>query len=126
MSHTIAAVSTGNAVSNQRRESLTTVANPEFTEDGLVFSVEFEKWSDGTVNISGMDVLPTWVDRVITADDRIYTIVPLDPDADWSTYELGTHKRLNKSYAQTMELVGEELNAIREKLGLDPKPLIVE
>lgn len=118
--------STGNAVSNQRRESLTTVANPEFTEDGLVFSVEFEKWSDGTVNISGMDVLPTWVDRVITADDRIYTIVPLDPDADWSTYELGTHKRLNKSYAQTMELVGEELNAIREKLGLGPKPLTVE
>ena len=118
--------SIGNAVSNQRRESLETAANPEHTEDGMVFSVEFEKWSDGTVNISGMDVLPTWVDRVISGGERIYTIVPLDPDADWSNYDLGTHKRLNKSYEQTMALVGEGLNAVREALGLETKPMKIE
>lgn len=118
--------SIGNAVSNQRRESLDTAPNPEHTEDGLVFSVEFEKWSDGTVNISGMDALPTWVDRIISGGERIYTIVPLDPSVDWSNYELGTHKKLTSSYEQTMELIGEGLNAVREKLGLDPKPLTIE
>ena len=118
--------STGNAVSNQRRESLETAPNPEHTEDGIVFSVEFEKWSDGNVTISNMDVLPTWVDRVITGEDRLYTIVPLDPAADWSNYELGSHKRLNKSYEQTMALVGEGINAVREKLGLEEKPLKAE
>lgn len=118
--------STGNAVSNQRRESLKTVEKPEYTEDGLVFSVKFEKWSDGTVNISEVDALPTWVDRIISNNQRIYTIVPLDPEADWSAYELGTHKRLNKSYAQTMSVIGEGLNAVREKLGLEAKPLTVE
>ena len=118
--------SIGNAVSNQRRESLTTVSNPERTEDGLVFSVEFEKWSDGTVNIIGVDVLPTWVDRILSSDERVYTIVPLDPEEDWTNYDLGTHRKLNKSYEHTMELVGEELNILREKLGLEPKPLTVD
>ena len=92
----------------------------------MIFSVKFEKWSDGTVNISEVDALPTWVDRIISNNQRIYTIVPLDPEADWSAYELGTHKRLNKSYAQTMGVIGEGLNAVREKLGLEAKPLTVE
>ena len=118
--------STGNAVSNQRRESLETVTNPEFTEDGVVFSVAFEKWSDGTVRLSNVDALPTWVDRVISGSDRIYTIVPLDPEADWSAYEIGTHKKLNGSYQQTMAMIGKELNSIREALGLEPKPLTVQ
>ena len=118
--------SLGNAVSNQRRESLTTVEKPEYTEDGLIFSVEFEKWSDGTVNLINIDALPTWVDRIITKEDRIYTIVPLNLDVDWSAYELGTHNRLNTSYKHTMALIGEGLNAVRESLGLDPKPLKVE
>ena len=118
--------SLGNAVSNQRRESLTTVAKPEYTEDGLIFSLEFEKWSDGTVNLIGIDALPTWVDRVISGDERIYTIVPLDLEADWTSYDLGTYKRLNGSYKQTMSLIGKGLNEVREELGLEPKPLTVE
>ncbi len=115
--------SIGNCISNQRRESLTDVANENYTEDGAIFGVEFEKWSDGTVNISGISLLPTWVYRSESGGRRIYTVIPLDTAIDdWSIYEVGT-SRLRSSYEQTMSILGEGINSAREKFGLPAMPM---
>ena len=110
--------SLGNCISNQRRESLESVVNENYTEDGAIFGVEFEKWSDGTVKISGIDLLPTWVYRSESGGRRIYSVIPLDTSVeDWSIFGVGTG-RLHSSYQQTMSIVGSGINACREKFGL--------
>ena len=115
--------SVGNAVSNQRRETLETSPNQEHTEDGMIFSVEFEKWSDGRVNISDINILPTWVERQTKNSKRVYTIVPLDLEVDWSTYDIASHDKLYPSYDQTMALVGAGLNDAKAAFGKEPVPL---
>lgn len=115
--------SVGNGVSNQRRETLETSPNKEHTEDGMIFSVEFEKWSDGRANISDINILPTWVERHTVNGKRAYIIVPLDLDADWDAYAITSHNRLSPSYDQTMALVGTGLNDAKVALGKEPVPL---
>lgn len=115
--------SVGNAVSNQRRETLETSPNKEYTEDGMIFSVEFERWSDGRLNISDINILPTWVERNNVSGRNVYTIVPLDLDVDWNTYDIKSYDRLYPSYDQTMALVGAGLNEARAALGKDPVAL---
>lgn len=55
---TVCLYSTGNAVSNQRQGNLSAIKTAH-TEDGILFTVTFEKYSDGTVYLSGAEVLPT-------------------------------------------------------------------
>ena len=118
--------SIGNCLSNQRRESLTDVANENYTEDGAIFGVEFEKWNDGTVKISAIDLLPTWVYRSESGGRRVYSVIPLDTTVeDWSIYGVPM-SRLRSSYQQTMSILGEGINACREALTLPALALNVE
>lgn len=112
--------STGNAISNQRRDTLTT-ANASYTEDGMIFGVEFQKWNDGTVEVKEISILPFWVNKEWRSDRNIYAIIPLDATAgDWSSYDVTNKARLAESYNRTLSLVGDGLNACREALGLEP------
>ena len=58
---TICLYSTGNALSNQRKDLMT--LNTGHTEDGIIFTFTFSKYSDGTVRVENADLLPTWVDK---------------------------------------------------------------
>lgn len=120
--------STGNLISNQRRESLSTVANENYTEDGIIFGVTFQKWSDGTVEVCKLDATPTWVARENRDGRRRYTIVPLDLAVeDWKTsFDLKDNSYLEGSYERTMSIIGEGLNAAREALGQEPLILELE
>ena len=71
---TVCLYSMGNAVSNQRiyRASIKT----GHTEDGVLFSVTFRRTGDGPVQISGVDVLPTWVNLYRDGDRDVFQIVP--------------------------------------------------
>lgn len=118
--------STGNALSNQRRESLNTVDNENYTEDGMIFGVEFQKWNDGTVEVSKISILPTWVKRVNRpgGSTRIYNIIPLDTAIeDWSIFSVSPASRLRESYERTMDQVGKGLNECLVGLGLEEVPL---
>ena len=113
--------SVGNALSNQNRNTLTS-ANKEYTEDGMIFGVTFQKWSDGKVEVAGVEITPTWVDKFSanTSNGVDYRIYPLDASVEsWSGFGASKHSRLAESYNHTMKLVGEGLNAAREDLGLD-------
>lgn len=117
---TVCIYSLGNAVSNQR----TGVSNqfpPGYTEDGVLFTVSFEKYSDGEVYVSGTDVIPTWVNMHSNKGSREYNILPLikENEEQWKeTYELTDHQfaSCQKSYDRTMGIVREGLEACRNYL----------
>lgn len=112
---TIVLYSMGNAVSNQRLGNLSSVQTAH-TEDGVLFSVTFCKYSDGTVYVQGVDLIPTWVNL----SDNYY-ILPLDKNREdeWqSMFEIDETilTKAQKSYDRTMKLVEEGLTKCQDWL----------
>ena len=110
---TICLYSMGNAVSNQRLGNISTVSTAH-TEDGVLFSVTFEKYSDGTVYVQSTDILPTWVNMSTVNGKKEYNILPLDYDrlSEWqSLYNLtdSLYNSAQKSYDRTTAIVGDGL-----------------
>ena len=107
---------------------------PKETEDGMLFSVTFAKYSDGTVVLESADVLPTWVYRYYENDVRKYKVLTMDAaDRDnWQANMNLTDELLQNcidSYDRTMAIVGaglEEANVyytqnqkdVEEKIGI--------
>lgn len=124
---TVCLYSMGNAVSNQRRERMN--LNTGHTEDGVLFSVTFAKYSDGKVVLEGVDLLPTWVNCYNSAKTgkRVYEIIPLDKSLeDWKTAFEFTEQSLDKaekSYDRTMKIVGDGLSDVKNYLQ-DPEAYI--
>lgn len=111
--------SLGNAVSNQRDG-----ISPKFsgyTEDGLLFSVTFEKYSDGKVYVSDLEAIPMWVNMHSNNGSREYNILPLDKEkeSEWeSAFRLTSAQfsAAQKSYDRTMGIIGEGLAACQNDL----------
>jgi len=110
----------GNAVSNQRQGNLERITTAH-TEDGVLFSVTFSKYSDGTVYLESTDLLPVWVYRRNNATGNEYNMIPLHLDqADgWQeAYNIQeqTVNAAKNSHARTMAIVGEGLTACQDWL----------
>lgn len=117
---TVCIYSLGNAVSNQRT-GVSNLFPPGYTEDGAMFTVTFEKYSDGRVYVVGTDVIPTWVNMHSNKGVREYNILPLTKDTEeqWQErYELTDNQlqSCRKSYDRTMGIVGEGLETCRNYL----------
>ena len=116
--------STGNAISNQNRNSLANTSQSIHTEDGMIFGVTFEKWNDGTVNIQEINILPTWVNVYQGESKRLYYIMPLDIELEsWEDFGVKKLSETYGSYKRTMKIVGPGLNAYREAAGLPLLPM---
>lgn len=105
--------SLGNAVSNQRT-GISDLFQGGYTEDGVLFSVTFEKYSDGSVYVADADVLPTWVNMSTVNGPKEYNILPLDYGRleEWQEmFNLtdALYSSAQKSYERTMGIVGEGL-----------------
>lgn len=117
---TVCIYSLGNAVSNQRRELMRLKTG--HTEDGVVFTVTFEKASDGTVALTAVDVLPTWVNLFERSGGKMeYNILPLDMENREQWMESfgiseAVYAELLNSYDRTMAIVGGGLAQCREYL----------
>ena len=110
---TVCLYSMGNAVSNQRLGNLSMVSTAH-TEDGVLFSVTFCKYSDGTVYLQSTDLLPTWVYRNANFAPGEYNILPLDQETrdQWGEkYQIPENvvTSAGKSYDRTMAIVGDGL-----------------
>lgn len=118
---TVCLYSTGNAVSNQRTEAMSSIKTGH-TEDGVLFSFTFAKYSDGTVILESTEILPTWVNLYTSSETgkAVYEILPLDSSLeDWQTaFNLSdtTLAKAQKSYDRTMAIVGEGLTAVQAYL----------
>lgn len=117
---TVCIYSLGNAVSNQRRELMRLKTG--HTEDGALFTVTFEKYSDGTVAVVDADVLPTWVNLFGNSEGKNeYNILPLDMEKleqwqEWFGVSESVYTELQNSYDRTMDIVGTGLETCREYL----------
>ena len=105
---TLCLYSTGNAVSNQRIKEMDLKTG--HTEDALLFSFTFSKYSDGTVYLESTDLLPCWVDLRVGLQNE-YPIIPLDDalrDQWQSLYSLTDEALANaqKSFDRTTALTG--------------------
>lgn len=106
---TVCLYSLGNLVSNQMKDEAQ-VFKSGHSEDGAIFSVTFEKYSDGTVKIASVDLLPTWVNRNENQGQRRYDVLPLDiaKEDRWQSLYGLTEQLLSaakESYNRTMAIV---------------------
>ncbi|MDD5952130.1 MAG: CapA family protein [Oscillospiraceae bacterium] len=113
---TVCLYSMGNELSNQRHELMAEDISTAHTEDGLLFYTNFSKKGDGTVELTSVDVIPTWVHMYYNENDRrTYEIVPLKTGEDWSDLNLSAtdtgKEEAQASYDRTMELVGKGIKA---------------
>ena len=118
---TVCLYSLGNAVSNQRLGFSDAIKTPH-TEDGILFTVTFEKYSDGTVYLAQVNGVPTWVNKHRNDNGKDeYNILPLD-DASRDTWrekyglDDKTTKSCTDSYDRTMKIVGEGIEQANEYL----------
>ena len=116
---TVCLYSMGNAVSNQRANVMKSQPNG-YTEDGVWFTMTFCKYSDGTVYLEDVNLIPTWV-FLRTTNGRRYDILPLDDATrgQWAQlYDLQevTVSAAQRSYDRTMAIVGQGLAESRQYL----------
>lgn len=112
---TLCLYSTGNAVSNIYRNK----KFPANTEDGMLFTFTFAKYSDGTVIVEGAKVIPTWVYRYYDNSSvrKFLVMVMDDREADWQNAMGLTDsqfKECQASYERTMGIVGEGITQANE------------
>ena len=110
---TVCLYSMGNAVSNQRQGNLTAISTAH-TEDGVLFSVTFSKYSDGTVYVESTDLLPVWVYRRTDGTGNEYNMLPLhidEADGWMEDFNMKEHTvtAAKNSHARTMAIVEEGL-----------------
>lgn len=115
---TLVLYSMGNFLSNQRHDNISLSTGQ--SEDGLLFSFTFVKYSDGTLVLESAKIQPTWVLIRGSGDGRTYHILPLDYDAgDWNTlFELSSSQAedARKSYNRTMDIIGSDYKRIQSVL----------
>ena len=117
---TVCIYSLGNAVSNQRT-GYSNLFPAGYTEDGVLFTVTFEKYSDGKVYIADTEAIPTWVNMHTTNGVKEYNILPLVDSRreEWRDYfhlNDNTFAFCEKSYNRTMGIVGEGMEACQSYL----------
>lgn len=110
---TLCLYSTGNTVSNIYKSG----DFPVNTEDGMLFTFTFAKYSDGKVLVESADVIPTWVYRYDEDGVRKFRILTMEANADWKT-KMGLSDELltkcQESFDRTMEIVGPGLKTANE------------
>lgn len=117
---TVCIYSMGNAISNQRQELMDSCPTGH-TEDGMLFYYSFTKYGDGTVKLTGVDIIPTWVlkYRGDTAGGWQYTMYPLE-SADMANdygFDATVINKAKKSFERTKAIVARGLTECQKHLG---------
>lgn len=115
-STTVCIYSLGNAVSNQRRELISS-ARKGHTEDGVMFSYTLKK-SGGTVTLDSIDLIPTWVYKYSSGGYK-YTIYPIEDIDNVSEKYPKIASKLKESYERTKQTVSEGLTACQKAIGCE-------
>lgn len=118
--NTVCLYSMGNSISNQRQEIMVPECTTGHTEDGVLFYYTFEKYSDGTVRLSGVDLIPTWVNKYSGGSGYLYTMYPLENPTDGADKYALTGAAASKSaasYERTKNIVAAGLTECQQYLG---------
>jgi len=117
-SQTLCMYSMGNILSNQRADNI--ALETGHSEDGLLFSFTFVKYSNGEVHVEYADLMPTWVLVKGNENSKTFHILPLDIEVeDWNEiYSLDGDQaaNANKSLERTNAVVYQGLTAVKQQL----------
>lgn len=122
---TVCLYSTGNFMSNQRLGNISYV-HTAHTEDGIIFNFSFARYSDGTVRLEEVELIPLWINLYTSSvtGKKVYDVLPLDKQIeDWKsqfTLTENSLKQAQDSYDRTMKIVGEGLEEVQEYLSSLP------
>ncbi len=116
---TVCLYSTGNAVSNQRQELMTSCPSGH-TEDGMLFEFTLKKTKEG-VFLTALDLIPTWVNKYLQNGRYQYTIYPIENPDDLSKYSFNATalQKAKKSYERTKSIVAAGLTECQQSIGCD-------
>lgn len=118
---TLCLYSTGNAVANMRRAE----KNNAHIEDGMLFTVTFSKYSDGTVLVESTRVIPTWVYRYRENSVYKFRILYMDETVeDWKTHmdlDDETLAFCQESQARTEKVVGAGITEANQYFAANQK-----
>ena len=115
---TVCLYSMGNSISNQRLLELSNLSPKGHTEDGLLFSFTFDKYNDGTVNLSAVDIIPCWVSKTGSRYNAKYQLHPLENEDSYKNLNF-SDSTLSGSYLRTKETVAAGLTKCQEHLGCE-------
>ena len=142
-SNTYCLYSVGNAFAHMRRTDIPNSPNGH-TEDGVIFGIEFQRWSDGSVTISDLNATPLWLSLENKDDRASYTILPVDvsynfypalssfadsvnsvidpdrPATNIIPFAPSDPTQISISYNRTMNTILDGMNKCRQALGLNP------
>ena len=115
---TLCLYSMGNFLSNQRADNI--ALETGHSEDGLMFTFTFVKYSNGEVHVEYVDLMPTWVLVRGNDNSKSFQILPLDVEVeDWNTlYAMDGDQAAdaNKSLERTNALIMESLASVKAQL----------
>lgn len=104
--------STGNQLSNQRKETLSefTYDTPYF-EDGVIYELSFTRKSDGSIVLSDVSYTATWCNLFGSK----YRIIPLDSEGNYKTdfSSLGRTDEMNRSLKRTKGLLDKGIEKFK-------------
>lgn len=106
---TLCLYSMGNELSNQRAELMDEDDNRGYTEDGLIFEVTISKFNNGKVKITGLKIIPTWVQK----SGGQYKIIVLDDEKNAGEWGADNTGAAINSYNRTLGRLGGAYNAFR-------------
>lgn len=104
--------STGNQLSNQRKETLSEFSyDKPYFEDGVIYELSFTRKSDGSVILSDVSYTATWCNLF----GSNYRIIPLDSDGNYKTQfsSLGRTGEMTNSLNRTKGLLDEGINKFK-------------
>lgn len=115
---TVCIYSMGNLLSNQRATNISLKTG--HSEDGVLFTFSYAKYSDGSIHMISCDVIPTWILVRGEGDGRKYQILPLDSGlSDWrAVFELDVQQLSDaqSSFSRTTEIVAQGRKVIQDYL----------
>ena len=88
-----------------------------YTEDGLIMEVTGSMFNKGKVKITGLKIIPTWVERI--GDYKIIALDDQTPSYSWGADSEG---RALSSYERTIGRLGGAYNNFRRSRNQDPVP----
>lgn len=104
--------STGNQLSNQRKETLNKFTyNTPYFEDGVIFELSFTRKKDGSVVMSNVDYTATWCNLFGSK----YYIIPLKDNYENEYSSLGRTSEMKNSLKRTKGLLDEGIKKINNE-----------
>lgn len=114
---TFVAYSMGNLLSNQRRELISSLPTGN-TEDGIMVNLQITRDKHGSVSLTGLDIIPTWVYKSGSSNAKYY-VIPLNDlnNIEKKTGISGIASDCNASSKRTHKIVDSGLKKVKEAYG---------